>query len=132
MKIIDYIMFDLTCEMPRALIKEGWQPYGSPYIDKNGHDCQAMVKYATQEDTSECDCETLVHNAEVYIKRIETILEENERLGLRLDALSKENAVLEFRLSEIAKESYKIIQENQNLLHLITECSRCMPKASEL
>jgi hypothetical protein len=31
-------------------IKDGYQPYGSPYIDRNGVEKQAMVKY---EDESE-------------------------------------------------------------------------------
>tara|TARA_Y100000310_G_C20574296_1_gene759692 strand:+ start:1095 stop:1271 length:177 start_codon:yes stop_codon:yes gene_type:complete len=27
------------------LIEDGWQPFGSPFVDEDGQDCQAMVKY---------------------------------------------------------------------------------------
>lgn len=125
MKIIDYIMFDLTCEMPRALIKEGWQPYGSPYIDKNGHDCQAMVKYEEKEVfLAGMPCPPIKMDIEDQAF-LNEVITENERL-------KESNEALELRLSELAKESYKVINKNQKLLHLITECSRCMSKASEL
>jgi hypothetical protein len=31
-----------------GLIKNGWQPYGNPYLDKNGTEKQAMVTYEAE------------------------------------------------------------------------------------
>ena len=50
MKITDYkIVFptnneDMELRVNHSL-SEGWQPYGSPYVDRNGKEKQAMVKY---------------------------------------------------------------------------------------
>jgi hypothetical protein len=54
MKIIDYDVLtasknhslqDCVCR----LISAGWQPYGNPYLDRNGVEKQAMVKYEPEQ-----------------------------------------------------------------------------------
>ena len=37
-------------------IKEGWQPFGSPYQDRDGENVQAMVKYKQAFKTYEEYC----------------------------------------------------------------------------
>jgi RNA processing factor Prp31 len=192
-------MFDMTCEMPKALIKEGWQPYGSPYIDKDGCDCQAMVKYEEdykkslddapkaydellnnlvklekenlllKETSKSCgnewarqskENETLRESNEAFEFRLSELAKEsykaiNENQELKkqiallseraqprdgalktclekIEALQKENELMQSRIRELLKENFQESKKNQKLLHLITECSRCMPKASEL
>ena len=44
MKIVEYKV--LHCNViDDSDFKQGWQPWGSPFRDKNGDDCQAMVRY---------------------------------------------------------------------------------------
>lgn len=50
----------------------------------------------------------------------------------RIEAILKENELLQSRIRELLKESFKESKKKQQLMHLIAECSRCMPKASEL
>lgn len=50
MKVIDYGTVTATkntplCDGVQALITIGWQPYGNPYLDRNGVEKQAVVKY---------------------------------------------------------------------------------------
>ena len=48
MKIVDYDLLANTRNVPLEeivsnRIKQGWQPYGSPYLDRNGVEKQAVV-----------------------------------------------------------------------------------------
>ena len=50
MKIIDYEILssgkkETLSMVVKAYLKNAWQPYKRPYLDKNGRQCQAMVKY---------------------------------------------------------------------------------------
>jgi hypothetical protein len=49
-KVIDYdIIVDVKCgglaDKVKKCLKEGWQPYGYPFIGPEGYRCQAIVKY---------------------------------------------------------------------------------------
>ena len=50
MKIIDYTIVQSTknttlAQAVREAMESGWQPYGYPYLDKNGNEKQAVVRY---------------------------------------------------------------------------------------
>ncbi len=52
MKIVDYLTVSGSNSKAKHLrnnvcsyLDQGWQPYGYPYLDRNGTEKQAMVKY---------------------------------------------------------------------------------------
>ena len=49
-KVVDYMLVRETDEealddLVTGFLERRWQPYGSPFVDEDGDDCQAMVRY---------------------------------------------------------------------------------------
>lgn len=60
MKIVDYkvvrevkrVSRDELEKRIKALLEEGWQPFYGPFTDKQGHECQPMVRYEEEKTKS--------------------------------------------------------------------------------
>lgn len=105
MKIIDY-KIAAASYVEAVLLKEGWQPFGSPFVGDDEVESQAVVKYEEKE----------VFLAGMPCPPIKIKSDgEEEDITERIENLLKQNGELEFRLSELAKESYKAINEVQQL-----------------
>lgn len=148
-------MFDMTCEMPKALIKEGWQPYGSPYIDKEGRDCQAMVKYEQpdcdfddkDEDEDEDDgilasknyykrlADELKARNDALLKNYETLMQQKLAAFDEMAQLKKEIALLSERAQPRDGALKTCLEQNEQLKYTIdgnTVLIKSLSKENEL
>lgn len=112
MKIVEYRIAAANY-VSEFLIKEGWQPFGSPFVGEEGIESQAVVKYETEktylnmppetvsyfEKLEDDDLSKLKFKLYVSDKSIESYQKENEQLKkenllLRETSKPRDNALL--------------------------------------
>lgn len=112
MKIVDYKMFNMTEKNPKELIAQGWQPFGSPYIDEEGYDCQAMVKYEQFKLSPGKFAPIDEQESHSFLNEV---IQENAKLQEENEQLKKENLLLK----EVSKPRDKALLSSIDTIEML-------------